>query len=37
MKKSRFSEELIVRVLKEVDGGGKAPEVCRRRGISDQT
>lgn len=37
MKKARFSEETIVRILKEVDAGAKVAEVCRKYGISDAT
>ena len=37
MKKSRFSEEQIVRVLAEVDGGKTVREVCKGHGLSDQT
>lgn len=35
--KRRFSEDQVIRVLKEVDAGGKISEVCRRHGISDAT
>ena len=37
MKQKRFSEEQIIRVLKEFEAGAKAKEVCRRHGISDAT
>lgn len=37
MKRSRFSEEQIVGLLREVDGGAKVGEVCRRVGVSRQT
>ena len=33
----RYSEEKIVRVLKEVEQGRSLVEVCREHGISDQT
>lgn len=37
MRKSRFSESQIVKILKEVEGGRKVKEVCREHGISDAT
>ena len=37
MKRSRFSEEQIIGVLKEHQAGLTAAELCRRHGISDAT
>ena len=37
MRKSRFSESQIVRILKEVEGGRSVKEVCREYGFSDAT
>ena len=37
MKKSRYKEEQIIAVLREVDAGGKLQDVVRRLGISEQT
>lgn len=37
MKKSRYSETQIVKILKEVEVGRKVSEVCRECGISDAT
>lgn len=35
--KKRFSEEQIIRVLKEAEAGAKTGELCRRHGISEAT
>ncbi len=35
--KKRFSEEQIIRVLKEAEAGAKTADLCRRHGISEAT
>jgi putative transposase len=37
MKKSRFSDEQIIGVLREHDAGASVAEVCRRHGMSTAT
>lgn len=37
MKKSRYTETEIVKILKEVEAGRLVKEVCREYGISDAT
>jgi putative transposase len=37
MKKSRFSEEKILAILKEAEAGVKTAELCRKNGISPAT
>ena len=37
MKRSRFSEEQIIGMLKEHQAGLTASELCRKHGISDAT
>ena len=37
MKRSRFSEEQIIGILKEHQAGQTAAELCRKRGVSDAT
>ncbi|SOB58239.1 Low calcium response locus protein S [Pseudodesulfovibrio profundus] len=37
MRKSRFSEYQIVKILKSVEGGRTVKDVCREHGISNAT
>jgi len=37
MKKSKYSEEQIIGILKEAEAGIAVTELCRKYGISDQT
>jgi putative transposase len=37
MKRSRFSEEQIIAILREHEAGVKTDEVCRKHGISSAT
>jgi putative transposase len=37
MKRSRFTEEQIIGILKEHQGGPGAQELCRKHGVSDAT
>jgi putative transposase len=37
MKRSRFSEEQIIAILREQEAGSKTVEVCRRHGVGEAT
>ena len=37
MRKSRFSEEQIIGILREQEGGRPTAEVCRKHGVSSAT
>ena len=37
MKRSRFTEEQIITILREQDAGAKTADLCRRHGISSAT
>jgi putative transposase len=37
MKRSRFTEEQIIGILKEQESGHKTAGVCRRHGVSSET
>jgi len=36
-RKSQFTEEQIIKALKEVEAGAKATDVCRRLSVTEQT
>jgi putative transposase len=37
MKRTRFTEEQIIAVLREQEAGAKTADVCRRHGVSQAT
>ncbi|MGH7851467.1 MAG: transposase, partial [Thermodesulfobacteriota bacterium] len=37
MRKGRYTEEQIIKVLREQESGSKVVELCRKYGISEQT
>ena len=37
MKRSRFTDEQIIAIVKEQEAGAKTVDVCRKHGISDAT
>ena len=37
MRRKRYSDEVIIKALQEVEAGAQAREVCRRIGVPEQT
>ena len=37
MKRSRFSEEQIIEILRQAESGVRVVDLCRQHGISDAT
>ncbi len=37
MKSKRYSEELIIKILKEKESGVKVKDLCRKYGFCEQT
>ena len=37
MKKTKFSDEKVISILKEADAGAKVSDLCRKHGMSDAT
>lgn len=37
MKRSNFTEEQIISILKEQDQGSKVADICRKHGVSEPT
>lgn len=37
MKGKRYSEEQVIRILKEIESGKSVRDVCREHGVSEQT
>ena len=37
MQRKRFSEEQIIGILREHEAGAKAPDLCRKHGMSEAT
>jgi len=37
VKKTKFSDEKVISILKEADAGAKVSDLCRKHGMSDAT